>query len=141
MIPDPWAAGAVAVGVLSVFGGLAGIIGTRAFVRRPRGLAHESLSVVWSLGILAVLPAWLVAFIYLIPSGHSAPAHSNDTVVWLCSLALGLAGVLMSEACLRHGRESAGVLSPHRAWSLGLWGMIPAWVAILLGLLVELVAA
>ncbi|HXH81766.1 MAG TPA: hypothetical protein VNN07_02440 [Candidatus Tectomicrobia bacterium] len=130
----------LAVSAVSVVVGIAGIIATRAWIARSRD-ARDSPHLSWSLGILAVLPAWLVAFVYLIPPGSDVRAHRAGAVVWVCSIALGLTGAIVSEARLRQLHESAGGLAPARAWFLGLAAMTPAWIAMLLGLLVEFLAA
>jgi hypothetical protein len=134
--------GPIVVGAISVLLGLVGIIGTRAWIGRPTGPAHDRVYLLWALGILAVLPAWVVVFVYLIPSGiDDVRTRGTGAVVWMCSIALGLTGAIMSEARLRHLHDSAEGISPARAWSFGLWAMIPAWVAMLLGLVAVLVAA
>jgi hypothetical protein len=130
----------VVVGAVSILTGVAGVIGTRAWIRRPTTTDGNNSYLFWSLGILAVLPAWLVLFVYLIPSGLGGRTHVSGAVLWLCSTTLGLTGAITSEARLRHYQRSPEGLSPGRAWSLGLWAMMPAWVAMLLGLVVAVLA-
>jgi hypothetical protein len=132
---------AIVVGAVSVLAGVTGVIGTRAWIRRPTTRDGDNSYLFWSLGILAVLPAWLVVFVYLIPSSLGVRTHGTGAVLWLCSITLGLTGAIMSEARLRHYEGSPEGLSPSRAWSLGLWAMIPAWGAMLLGLVVAVLAA
>jgi hypothetical protein len=132
---------AIVVGAVSVLAGVTGVIGTRAWIRRPTTRDGDNSYLFWSLGILAVLPAWLVVFVYLIPSSLGVRTHATEAVLWLCSITLGLTGAIMSEARLRHYEGSPEGLSPSRAWSLGLWAMIPAWGAMLLGLVVAVLAA
>jgi uncharacterized membrane protein YsdA (DUF1294 family) len=129
----------VVVGAISILAGVAGVIVTRAWIRRPTTTNGKSY-LFWSLGIVAVLPAWLVLFVYLIPSGLGGRTHVSGAVLWLCSTTLGLTGAITSEARLRHYQRSPEGLSPGRAWSLGLWAMMPAWVAMLLGLIVAVLA-
>jgi len=140
-MPGAGTGGPIVVGAISVLVGIVGIIGTRAWIRRPTTAGQDNAYLFWSLGILAVLPAWLVVLVYLIPSSLDVRTHGTATVVWVCSIALGLAGAIMSDARLRHRHDSAESLSPGQAWSLGLWTMIPAWVAMLLGLTAVLVTA
>jgi hypothetical protein len=127
--------GIIVVGVVSIVAGLIGIFGTRAWTRRRAAIVQDEAHGFWLLGIVAVLPAWLVVFVYLLPSGPGMRTHPAGAAAWLCSVALGLVGAIASEARLRHGRSSALGRAPDRAWSLGLWAMIPAWLAMLLGLL------
>jgi hypothetical protein len=141
MTPGAGTGAPLAVSAISILVGIAGIMATRAWIQRPASASRDSPYLLWSLGILAVLPAWVVAFIYLIPSSIDVRAHGTAAVVWVCSIALGLTGAIMSEARLRHLHDTAEELSPDRAWFLGLLAMSPAWVAMLLGLLVEFVAA
>jgi hypothetical protein len=133
------------VGAISVLMGIAGIAGTRAWVRRATGTMRDRSYFFWSLGIFGLLPAWLVVFVYLIPTNVSVGGHGRGplgatAVFWVCSIALGLTGAIMSEARLRHRNSTEGP-SPDRAWFLGLWTMLPAWLALLLGLVVTLVGA
>jgi hypothetical protein len=127
---------AFAVGAVSVLVGVAGVIGTRVWIGRPSTRDGDNAYLFWSVGLLAVLPAWLIAFIYLVPSSLGVRTHAAGAVLWLCSVALALTGAIMSEARLRRYQGSPEGLSPSRAWSLGLWAMIPAWGAVLLGLVV-----
>jgi hypothetical protein len=48
----------VVVGAISILAGVAGVIGTRAWIRRPTTTDGNNSYLFWSLGILAVLPAW-----------------------------------------------------------------------------------
>jgi len=131
------------IGTVSVLMGFVGIITTWVWMRRLYSAAPNQHNAYfsWSLGILAVLPAWLLVFVHLIPARFDGHSENTGAVVWLCSIALGLSGAIMSQARLRHLRDSAAGLSPSRAWSLGVWTMIPAWAAMLLALLTVLAAA
>jgi hypothetical protein len=76
---------AIVVGAVSVLAGVTGVIGTRAWIRRPTTRDGDNSYLFWSLGILAVLPAWLVVFVYLIPSSLGVRTHATGAVLWLCS--------------------------------------------------------
>jgi hypothetical protein len=65
------------VGAISVLMGIAGIAGTRAWVRRATGTMRDRSYFFWSLGIFGLLPAWLVVFVYLIPTNVSVGGHGR----------------------------------------------------------------
>ena len=119
----------VAVGVL-------GILGTGAVVTYlSRRASHREPERYWLLGLAALLPAWLIAFVGLL---GAAPLERrpelSSSVSWILSSSAALLGLILTDAALRRLRESG---QTHRAvtyWLVGVFTFLPAWGIALLGL-------
>src|SRR4030095_86893 len=59
----------VVVGAISILAGVAGVIVTRAWIRRPTTTNGNSY-LFWSLGIVARLPGWPVFVVLRAPGGR-----------------------------------------------------------------------
>lgn len=86
----------------------------------------------WAFGLVALLPAWLVAFVTLLPNVPGTRPHLIPAVMWLLSSAAGLVGAIGTEGRLRRLEESGLSQSPRRLWRLGVMALAPSW-AIALG--------
>jgi hypothetical protein len=123
--------------VWSVSVGVLGICGTGLWLMaRSRQQDHGHPLRVWGLGLGAVLPAWLLAFLGLFaaPTGQSAVAVTlPPAAIW--SSGVGLLGVVATDAAVRRlhaaGRLNGGALS----WLLGVVALLPGWGVALFGLL------
>lgn len=87
----------------------------------------------WALGLVALLPAWLVVFLTLLPDVPGTRLQLIPAVAWLLSAAAGLAGAIATEGRLRHLDESGLHPSPRRLWRLGVMAMTPSWAIALVG--------
>lgn len=82
----------------------------------------------WFLGLAALFPAWLIAFLALLPhsigQGRAAPLPRS---VLLCSVT-ALFGVIFTEMAVRQLDKRGYSLSSFIYWLLGVAGLVPAWV-------------
>jgi hypothetical protein len=93
---------------------------------------REIPNVYWAFGLVALLPAWLVAFVTLLPDVPGTRPQLIPAVAWLLSSAAGLVGAIGTEGHLRRLDESGLCQSPRRLWRLGVMALAPSW-AIALG--------
>ncbi len=117
---------------LSVLLAVVGILATGRSIDRLGSSARDP-HVWWGVGIAALLPAWLVLFVGLLPDSPGARQHSASAVAWLLSSASGLVGVIATEARLRRLEESGHHVSARRFWRLGLIALAPSWVVAVAG--------
>lgn len=81
----------------------------------------------WLLGLAALFPAWLVAFLSLLPS---ATAPGGDTPLpprALFSSVAGLLGIIATDYLLRRLQKSGCALRPLTYWLIGWASLIPAF--------------
>jgi len=82
----------------------------------------------WFLGVAALFPAWLIAFLALLPhSIGQGPRARLPRSVLLCSVA-ALFGVIFTEMAVRQLDKRGYSLSPFSYWLLGVAGLVPAWL-------------
>jgi hypothetical protein len=109
---------------------LAGVVVSRWWVGRlAAGERAPEGHVPWLLGLVALVPAWLVAFTALLGTVPGVPPHAGTFVPWVLSAAAGLVGAIASEARVRH----AGEAPPAWCWWAGLAGFVPAWALAVAG--------
>lgn len=87
----------------------------------------------WALGLAALLPAWLIAFLGLMgssPIGRRIPLE----IAFLLSSAAALLGVIVTDAVVRRLSEPARPHRPLTYWLLGVAALVPAWGIALAGL-------
>ncbi len=107
-----------------------GLCGTGTLaVRYSRRGSHWSPERFWLLGIGALAPAWLIAFLGL--TGEPGGAPPNKPLFIVVS-ALPLLGVIVTDAILRGLRGTGRGLPPFRSWLLGVTAILPAWAVALL---------
>jgi NO-binding membrane sensor protein with MHYT domain len=87
----------------------------------------------WALGLITLLPAWLVAFIGLLGTTPGVRPHGASAVVFVLSAAAGLLGAILTEARVREATGSHEPWHPTRMWRLGLLAALPAWLLALGG--------
>lgn len=120
----------------SVVTALLGVIGT--WVRMTR-LARRQLPSgpmpYWFLGIAALLPVWLIAFVGLLgPSPVGRPELPLE-VGFILSSSAALLGLILTDGIMRRLSESGRAHRPVTYWLLGVAAFLPAWGIALLGLL------
>ncbi len=109
--------------------GILGILTTGlAVISLNRRGAQQS----WLLGLGALFPAWLVAFLgqLTFPSdpmeGGSLPASA------VLSSGAALLGIIFSDMAVRRLEKSRHLVSPLWRWLLGVAALVPAWCIALL---------
>jgi hypothetical protein len=89
----------------------------------------------WALGLVTLLPAWLVAFVGLF---GATPGVRPPGASWLLlSAAAGLIGAIATDVRVRGTGDSAEAHHATRLWRLGVLAFLPAWVIVLSGHLVR----
>jgi len=91
----------------------------------------------WALGLVTLLPAWLVAFVGLLGTTPGVRPQLVSSAAWLLSSAAGLVGAIATEAHVRRAGDSAEAAEATRLWWLGVLAFLPAWVIVLGGLVVR----
>ena len=112
----------------SVVAGLVGIFGSRALASR-RGRSRQPGASDWVLGLVSLVPAWLVAF-----WGLLGPSTGWPRAGWILSSAAGLLGAILTDAHARRLREASEASHPWAQWLLGVMALLPAWIIALIGL-------
>jgi len=116
----------------SVLLGLIGVVASRI------GLTHLTADgasrdphAYWALGLVTLVPSWLVAFVGLLGTtpGVRPPLVSGA----LLSAAAGLIGAIATEARVRETGDFAEAHQATRLWRLGVLAFLPAWVIVLSG--------
>jgi hypothetical protein len=100
---------------------------------RRRGVEEPAIRP-WLLGLLGLVLAWVIALIGLLEVVGTSPTGRPRTLFLLPS-AVGLLGVIASDALLR--RLDAGARPPdwRRRWLLGVAALAPSWLLLLVLLL------
>jgi hypothetical protein len=116
--------------VSSVLLGLIGVVASRI------GLTHLTADgasrdphAYWALGLVTLLPAWLVAFVGLLGTTPGV----RPGAAGLLSAAAGLIGAIVTEARVRETGDFAEAHQATRLWRLGVLAFLPAWVIVLSG--------
>jgi len=112
-----------------------GLIGTATLVASLRRLRpHWGPERYWVVGLAALSPAWLMAFLATIgPPGGEGP----NKPLFIITSALPLLGIIATEAVLRRWRAAGRALRPVTAWLLGIAAILPGWGLTLLTLLLK----
>jgi hypothetical protein len=120
--------------VWSVVLGVVGVCGSGVWilVDSRRGRAYEPQRA-WLIGLAALFPAWLLAFLGLLEmaSGLGSEVSLPHSALW--SSGAGVLGVVLTDAAVRR-LSDAGRTDPLLPWLLGVIGLVPAWGLALLAL-------
>ena len=122
----------------SIFAGVLGLLVSRlamAYLAPPQSKRPPELY--WFLGIAALLPAWLTAFMGLLTLASGPRPEKILTAAWVLSSSAALLGVITTDAVLRRLRESGRDHKPLTYWILGILALVPGWGIALLGLLLK----
>jgi hypothetical protein len=123
--------------IWSVVAGALGIYGTRALVRRAASRsAGWTPERCWLLGMAALFPAWLIAFLAVLTLGTKVVPKG---VVIVKSVA-PLLGAIVTDAVVRHLRAPGRERRPVTYWLLGVAALLPGWGIGLLALALFVVA-
>jgi hypothetical protein len=111
----------IVLGVIGLFGTGVAVPYLSSWVSNWRPQHH------WFLGLAALFPAWLIAFLALLPhSIGQGPRAPLPRSVLLCSVT-ALFGVILTEMAVRQLDKRGYSLSPFAYWLLGAAGLVPAW--------------
>lgn len=119
----------------SVLAGVLGVLGTgvgTVYLSRQESSGRQGIY--WLLGIGALLPAWLIAFLDLLGRSSGPRPNKASIASWILSSSAALLGVIVTDAALKHLRESGRDPGPVTCWLLGVVAFLPGWGIALLGL-------
>ena len=86
----------------------------------------------WALGLVGLVPAWLITFVALLGSSPAPRLPVWSAAAWIASSSAALIGTIVTEALVRSASESGG--RPRaRYWTYGLAALLPAWLISILG--------
>lgn len=111
----------IVLGVLGLFATGVVVPYLRSWVSNWRPQHH------WVLGLAALFPAWLIAFLGLLPSSVG-PENNPLPRSALLSSVVALLGVVFTDTAVRRLDKSGYFLSPSKYWLLGIAGLLPAWL-------------
>ena len=115
---------------------LLGVVVSRVgLTRLTADAASRDPHAYWALGLIALLPGWLVAFVGLLGTEPGAKPPLVAAVAWVLSAAAGLIGAIATEARVRGVGDSVEVHHSTRLWRLGVLALLPAWGIVLVGYL------
>ncbi len=120
---------AVASGALAV----AGVVASGAVATRlaRRAAPADPARAAWLLGLLALVPAWLLPFLALLAAADvGAVVHGPPRLAFLVVSATAILGVIASDALLAR-RAAPGRWSVRACWLLGAAALLPAWIVAL----------
>ena len=109
----------------SAVASVVGLAGTAALVARLKSRWPAwGPERYWVLGLAALLPAWLMAFLATIgPPGGEGP----NKPLFIITSALPLLGIIVTDALLRHWRAEGRAPGPIGSWFLGIVAILPGW--------------
>jgi|SoiMetStandDraft_2_1073263.scaffolds.fasta_scaffold01533_3 hypothetical protein len=112
----------------SIILGVLGLLGTAAAMPYLGGwVSNWGPRQQWLVGLIAIFPAWLIAFLGLLPSSVG-PEYDPLPRSALLSSVVALLGVVFTDTTLRRLGKSGYSLSPFKYWILGTTGLLPAWL-------------
>jgi len=118
---------------LSVVLGALGVVGTGVVTPYlSRWLPNPTPHHRWLLGVSGLFPAWLVAFVGLLPSSTGPADQIPLPPVAIFSSSAGLFGIILTEYVLRRLNRSGRVYNPLTYWLLGVGALLPGWCIALL---------
>jgi len=113
----------------SIILGILGLLGTAAAMPYPGRWVSTNWGPRqhWLVGLTALFPAWLIAFLGLLPSSVG-PEYDPLPRSALLSSVVALLGVVFTDTAVRRLDKSGYSLSPFKYWMLGTTGLLPAWL-------------
>lgn len=120
--------------VLSVVLGLVALVASRAALGRLTADDRpRDPHVYWGVGLITLLPPWLVLFVSLLGSTPGSRPRGSGVVFFVLSAAAALLGAIATEARVRDAGEVVPVREAARLWRLGVLAVVPAWALVLVG--------
>ena len=122
--------------VLSLLVATLGLVASRWASRvLARRDADRDPHVHWALGLVALLPGWIVGFVALLGSAPVRRPEPVAAVAWTVSAAVALIGAIATEARVRRRAETGDGATPAWQWRMGVLTLVPALLAVVVGLL------
>ena len=115
----------------SLFLALIGVVASRVgLTRATAGDVPRDPHVHWVIGLVALVPAWLTAFLALLPTEPGVRPQAISSASWLLSGAAALIGAIATEARIREGGHAGEPVrtAATRPWRLGVLSLVPAWL-------------
>ena len=124
--------------VLSVALAAVGIGVSRAVARTLEQRDGErDVHVYWAIGLAALVPAWVVAFVALLGAEPVKRPEVVPAIAWTLSAALSIVAAIVTESMVRRGAGDGQARPPRTAWGVGAVTLVPALAAALIGLLLR----
>src|SRR5437867_9695453 len=118
----------LAIGVSLALGSL-GTVVSRAWTQRlTRQAAAVDPHVYWVLGLVALMPAWLVTFLSLLGASPAPRLEAWAAAAWVASASAALLGTIVTENLVRRASEGELDQPSARYWKYGLVSLSPAWI-------------
>ncbi len=112
----------------SILAGLLGILGTGvAMASLTRREASPRPEIPWLVGIAALFPAWLLAFLDLLGRSSGPRPEKVLSLSWILTSSVALLGVIATDQIVKRLRESGRTRHPGIYWLLGVVALLPAW--------------
>jgi hypothetical protein len=112
----------------SIILGVLGLLGTAAAMPYlSRWVSNCGPRQRWLVGLIALFPAWLIAFLGLLPSSVG-PEYDPLPRSALLSSVVALLGVVFTDTAVRRLGKSGYSLSSFKYWILGTTALLPAWL-------------
>jgi hypothetical protein len=119
----------------SILLGTMGVVGTGVSAQVLRKKDPERrLQHYWFLGLVALFPAWLIAFLALIQPASEQAVDVPLPPPALFSSGAGLLGIIGTDYVLRRVLNSRTQSSHLVYWLFGCVALLPAWLILLLSL-------
>ena len=112
----------IALGVLGIFAAWGALA---SLERRAAGSKPHHF---WLIGLAALFPAWLIAFLALLQPATQGGAEVPLPPQALLSSGALLCGIIVTDYLLRRLQKSGCTLRPVAYWILGLMALLPAWL-------------
>jgi hypothetical protein len=120
-----WSFALAILGILAA-GGALGYSSSRAYDLK---LHH-----CWLIGVAALFPAWLVAFLVLLQPATLGGLEVPLPPQALLSSGVGLGGIIVTDYLIRKAQKTGRALSPLNSWALGVVALAPAclvaWISL-----------
>lgn len=118
--------------IWSVLAGAFGICGTGVLVARAGTRSPQwSPERYWLMGMAALFPAWLIAFLGVLTLGTNVVPKG----VVIASSVAPLLGAIVTDTVVRRLRESGRERRPLAYWLVGVLAMLPGWGLSLLAMI------
>jgi hypothetical protein len=113
---------------LSILLGVVGLFATAVVMPYlGKWVPHWGPRQYWLVGLASLFPAWLIAFLSLLPSSVGPERSPLPRSALLCSVT-ALFGVIFTEMAVRQLDKRGYSFCSFIFWLLGVAGLVPAWV-------------
>ena len=121
--------------ILSIIVGALGLAGTSIWLGyHSRQRQSVGLQRYWYVGLAALLPAWLLAFLGVLTPPAGQEAFDTLPTAGIRSITASLLGIILTDWAVRRLRASQRAPAPVIYWLLGVAALAPAWCITLVSL-------